>query len=104
MILIEARSARRALREAKAQARASQWRSKNAHGNPWHFRFVGVLDLLHLGIACAPNEVWYGIRTLVRPMERRTALVPPEQKLNAIRNEQGERKSRATGRRCPTTA
>jgi Domain of unknown function (DUF4288) len=92
LILLQARSARLALREAKAQARASQWRSRNSYGSPWHFRFVGVLDLVHLGMECEPNEVWYGIKELVRPMERRRALVPPEHKLSAIRNERDARK------------
>jgi hypothetical protein len=94
LILLQATSARLALREAKAQARASQWRSRNSHGNPWHFRFIGVLDLLHLGIECQPNEVWYDIKERVTPMERRRTLVPPERCLNAIRNELAAQRGR----------
>ena len=87
LILLEAASACLALKEAKRQARASQYRSRNSDKNPVHFRFVGVLDLLHLGIECQPNEVWYDIRDYVRPMERRKAILPLEASLNAIRNE-----------------
>jgi hypothetical protein len=46
-----------------------------------------VLDLLHLGVECEPNEVWYTIRQRVRPMERRSSLIPRSEKLNAIREE-----------------
>lgn len=87
LILIEAESARLALKEAKRQARASQYRYRNSDKNPVHFRFVGVLDLLHIGAECQPNEVWYEIRDYVRPMERRKAILPLESELNAIRNE-----------------
>jgi hypothetical protein len=52
-----------------------------------HFRFVGVLDLCHLGVECEPNEVWYSIGQRLRPMERRRALVPKAAQLSAIRNE-----------------
>jgi len=86
-ILVEATSGALALREAKRQGHASAYQYKNSDGNPVRFRFVGVLDLLHLGGECQPNEVWYSIKEYVRPMERRKAILPRERDLSAIRNE-----------------
>ena len=88
-ILVEAKSGLLALKDAKRQGQASQYRYRNGDGNPVHFRFVGVLDLLHLGVECQPNEVWYSIKEYVRPTERRKAILPRERDLSAIRNERG---------------
>jgi hypothetical protein len=59
LILIRARDGRSALRAAKRQGRAAQHNYVNAKGGQVRFEFVGVLDLLHLGPQCGPNEVWY---------------------------------------------
>jgi hypothetical protein len=50
-----------------------------------HFEFVGVLDLLELGVECDADEVWYDIVERVRPMERRHAILPKENDLSALR-------------------
>jgi hypothetical protein len=86
LVLVQAPSARSALRAARQDGRASEYRSANG-GSPLHFRLVGVLDLLHLGAECRANEVWYDIVQRVQPMERRSAILPPESRLNAIREE-----------------
>jgi len=75
-----------ALREAKRRGRAAQHRYKNNEGNPVHFDFVGVLELLRLDPACDGDEVWYEITDRVRPMERRASIIPAESQLSAIRN------------------
>ena len=87
LILVSAPSAREALREAARQGKASAYRYRNSDGNRIHFRFVGVVDLCHLGSECQLNEVWYAIGVRLRPMERRKTLVPKPEKLSAIRNE-----------------
>ncbi len=64
----------------------AQLKYKNSDGNAVHFEFVGVMDLLELGLECEPDEVWYDIRDRLLPMERRDRLLPPEHKLNAMRS------------------
>lgn len=86
MIVFWAKSARSALAEAKRRGRAAQHRYRNDEGNPVHFEFVGVMDLLELGVECDSDEVWYDIVERVKPMERKAQLLPPEKMLNAIRN------------------
>jgi hypothetical protein len=79
---------RAALREAKRLGHAAQHHYKNTYGNPVHFEFVGVMELLRLKPACDGDEVWYEITQRVRPMERRAFIIQRESQLSAIRNEE----------------
>ena len=101
IVLIESPSARRALVEARRQAKLSQHSYRNSYNTLIKFRFIGVLDLLFLGAECEANEVWYQLKTLVRPMERRSRIVPKPNELNAIRNERKGRPKRGAVRPRP---
>lgn len=94
IVTIQARSARAALAVAKRKGRQSEHDYKNGEGNRVYFEFVGVLDLLDLGCECESDEVWYDIIERLSPMERRNKLIPPEDQLCALRNEQPKRKRR----------
>jgi Domain of unknown function (DUF4288) len=87
IIIVHAQSASAALREAKRKGRASEFRFRNTFGDPGHFRLVGVMELLHLGVECDADEVWYDITQRVRPSERRASILPREKDLNAFRVE-----------------
>src|SRR5687768_15036198 len=87
IIVVRVSNARGALREAIRAARASEFRYRNNSGAPVHFRLVGVMDLLHLGVECEPNEVWYDITQRVRPYERRAKILPRTASLQAFREE-----------------
>ncbi len=54
---------------------------------PNYFEFVGITDLLELGIETEPEEVWYDIVTMKQPSERRYKLITNESQLNAILRE-----------------
>ncbi|KRA17103.1 DUF4288 domain-containing protein [Lysobacter sp. Root604] len=85
IIVFRAATARKALAYAKQRGRSAKRQSRNSDGNPIHFEFVGVLDLMHLGDECDADEVWYDITTRKLPMERAADLIPPDHKLSAIR-------------------
>lgn len=87
IILLEAMSAGEALRFAKKKGREAQHSYKNSDGNRVRFEFVGILDLLQLGVECEEGEVWYEIKERLLPMERKVDIIPPEADLCAIRNE-----------------
>jgi hypothetical protein len=101
MIVIRVKSAAAALTEAKRRGKRQEFHSRNAHGNPWHFELVGIMDLLELGMECEKDEVWYEIVHRVRPMERKGKLLPPENRLNAIRWERVHKTRVPTNRRKP---
>jgi len=84
IVLFKAPNARAALGDAKRYGRGEQHSYKNNAGGKVFFDFVGVLDLLQLGAECGPNEVWYAITDVLRPMERRRKLLPRDSKLNAV--------------------
>jgi len=99
ILVIDAASGREALTKAKRAGRAGQYRYRNSNGQPVHFRFVGVQDLLHLGPECEDNEVWYAITQRVRPFERRAKVLPREQDLSAIKEDPGAPRQRQAKRR-----
>ena len=86
LIVITAESGPKALSLAKRKGRKSQYRYKNGDGNPVHFEFIGIMDLLCLGTECDDDEVWYDIVERLLPMERKDKFIPPESALNAIRH------------------
>ena len=88
LILLTAPDGKAALRAAKRRGREAQHNYLNGDGGRVRFEFVGVLDLLHLGLECEPDEVYYQILRLQEPMERRGQLLPPESRLQGIADEQ----------------
>jgi hypothetical protein len=84
IIQFKAPTVKDALRYAKRYGRDEQHSYKNNSGGKVYFEFVGVMELLHLGAECEPNEVWYEIIELLKPMERRRRFLPPEAQLNAV--------------------
>lgn len=86
IITFAARHARAALQMARQSGRAAEHSYKNNDENRVHFEFIGIVELICLEPACGTEEVWYEITERIRPMERRSVLLPPESKLLAIRN------------------
>ena len=86
IILINAPTGKSALATAKRRGKSAQHNYKNDAGGTVYFEFIGVMDLLHLGVECEADEVWYNITQRKLPMERAASILPPEDKLSAIRN------------------
>jgi len=42
------------------------------------------MELLCLDYKCEEGEVWYEHRVILKPMEQKTRLIPPENELDAI--------------------
>jgi hypothetical protein len=84
LILITASDGVAALRAAKRRGRQGQHNYLNRDGARVKIQFVGVLDLLHLGPECEPDEVYYQLCRMNEPMERRKHVLPPESQLQAL--------------------
>jgi hypothetical protein len=84
MIVLHARNAQAALASAKRSGKLAEFKYDNDDSNPVYFEFVGILDLLCLGVECREDEVWYDIKVIKQPKERRKLVLPNESKLNAI--------------------
>jgi hypothetical protein len=100
IIVLSARNAETALRKAKTHGRKAEFKGKSESGLPVYFEFIGITDLLELGMECLPEEVWYDFSTRKLPMERKSTIIPPENKLNAISL---ERKAKKGGKDGKTT-
>ncbi len=98
IIVLRAIGARSALAKAQARGKAAEYHHPNADGTPVFFEFVGVTDLLELGLECESDEVWYDIVQKVKPMERRRKLIPAPERLNAIARERSNKPLERTGK------
>lgn len=99
IIVFTARSARAALERAKRLGRQGDLK----YGGGLRLRFVGVLQLMELGVECAEGEVWWELRRRRRAKERARVLVPAEKTLYVFSDGQRAR-SRATRRTSRLTS
>jgi hypothetical protein len=74
IIVFTARSARAAVERAKRLGRQGELQ----YDGGLRLRFVGVLQLMELGVECEEGEVWWEFRRRRRAKERARALVPAE--------------------------
>jgi len=94
IITYTAPSAEVALTYAKENGLGAVTNYANEEGQTVYFEFVGVLDLLELGIECEPEEVWYDV------VEHRLPItVPDESELNALREDSARAATRPKGQR-----
>jgi hypothetical protein len=81
IINFSARSSREALHKAKCRGKKGEHSYKNSDGNTVAFEFVGILDLMSLGVEAEADEVWYDIRERLLPKERRHEIIPTDEVL-----------------------
>ena len=74
IVVFPARSPRASVERAKRLGRQAELRYDSGH----RLRFVGILQLMELGVECAPGEVWWEFRRRRRARERARTLVPAE--------------------------
>lgn len=87
IVLFESSNARQALVKAKRRGKEEESDFVNDDGNVVSIEFVGVVELIQLGIECNEDEVWYELKERMMPMERKAKLIPSEGDLSAIRLE-----------------
>jgi hypothetical protein len=80
-IVFAAATASRAVSAAHRKGRSAEFSYENDDGNPVHFEFVGVLDILAHGPEMEDGTVWYDIGTRLLPSERRALIVPSDETL-----------------------
>lgn len=91
IVTLSEKSAKAALQKAKTRGKGAQHNYINDDGNSVYFEFVGVVELLHLGIECEDDEVWYEIKDYLTPMECKDKFIPPENTLSAIKYEREQK-------------
>ncbi len=76
IVNFRAASPRAALAKAKSMGKQGSFRSGSIR-----FQFVGILQLMELGIESGPGEVWWELSYRSRPLERRGKILPREKDL-----------------------
>lgn len=82
-LVLKAASAGKALKAFRARGTEGAFSFVNNYGVKMKFQFVGVLEMISLGIESDDDEVWYVIRKMKGPRNR----VPASSELLAVKNE-----------------
>ena len=82
--IFQGKTAKQALSQAKQYGKNCEHWYVNPDGHRVYFQFIGVMDLLRLGMGFDENEVWYEVKERLLPSERKSRLIPPASCLNAI--------------------
>ena len=99
IVTFKAPSSEQAWQIASRMGKADAFTYQNDSGGRVHFEFVGIMELLHLGLErSGAAEVWYDIVERLKPSERKAKLVPRKAQLQAFA-ELGIRKRPARARR-----
>ncbi len=77
IVVFPARSPGGSVKRAKRLGKQAELRYDSGH----RLRFVGILQLMELGVECAEEEVWWEFRRRRRAKERARTLVPAENSL-----------------------
>lgn len=85
--MIRATTAKTALAKAKRIGKQREYNYDNDEGNAVRLERVGVMELIGLDPECLKDEVWYDIRTMLKPVERRKDILPKESALSAVKLE-----------------
>jgi len=83
IIVVKATSAKGALAQAKRYGAKCRHTYDNSNGDDVHFEFLGVMELLQLGLECDKEEVWWEHVHRICPSERRISLIPTDYDLLA---------------------
>ncbi len=83
IVTFGARSPRAALARAKAIGRRAQLRLDMEKG-PSYLQFVGILQLMQLGLEAEEHEVWWELSYKLLPRERRSRILPRERDLRVF--------------------
>ena len=84
IMLISARNAEAAWRIAVRRGGKEEWTGQPRAGTLVHCEFIGIEELMELGGETDEEEVWWEFVAMLRPLERRSKLIPPKRRLRAF--------------------
>jgi len=91
IVNFRAASPRSALAKAKSIGKAGNFRSGDIR-----FQFVGIIQLMELGVESGPGETWWELSYRSRPLERKGKILPREKDLWVFANGSRSRRRRLT--------
>ena len=91
IVLFEAKTPKLAVRKAKSIGRSEQF-DDHRNNRDVFFEFIGILELMEAN-SIGDGEVWWELKEMVSPMERRDKIIPPESDLDVLSTVMRENKS-----------
>lgn len=85
IIIVEAPNPDHAYKQALRYGASKQESFLNEDGVEVRLEFVGVMDLMHLGAEADENEVWYEVKRMRAPLERKSRLIPRKSDLGVFK-------------------
>ncbi|HIE45331.1 MAG TPA: DUF4288 domain-containing protein [Flavobacteriaceae bacterium] len=61
---------------ANKRAKEDEFNYLNDDNNMVYYEYIGIVDICHLGIEVDDDVLWYDIKTLLTPMERKNKILP----------------------------
>lgn len=87
IISFDADSTADAYEKSLLRGRQAEYEYINNDGILCRFVLVGILQLIHLGVECEADEVWYDTPRMRNPLLRRASLIPDMHDLSAFKND-----------------
>lgn len=87
IVTFKARNAEDAWRKGNRLGKDGEFDYANSLGGTTQFEFIGIMEMLQLGLEIHPGEVWWDIVDRLKPSERRSRFIPPKERLQAFRNQ-----------------
>jgi hypothetical protein len=91
IILIKANNSENAYKKAIIRGKKDEHNFLNNDGNTVFYEFIGIMDLMHLGIETEEDEVWYEVKAYLKPKERKSNFIPKKNNLSSIRYEKAKK-------------
>lgn len=75
IIILKANDLKSAISKANHRGKKANYTYFNNDGNKVSFEFIGIRDMIHLGLEVEKDEVWYDIKQYLLPSERKDKLI-----------------------------
>ena len=83
IILFHCKESEDIINIAENRGKKDEFNYINDDGNIVFYEFIGIVDMCHLGTETEEDEVWYDIKILLNPMERKNKLILTPDKLKS---------------------
>ena len=82
IIRFDAENADEVYKKVNQRGKDDEYSYLNDDKNRVYYEFIGIQDLMHLGIECEYDEVWYEIKNYLKPNERKNKFIPNKNELS----------------------
>lgn len=90
IILVNASNANEAYNSISRTGKTLQHNYKNSFGEKVFYELVGIIEILKIDESFDKNEVWYELKRMLLPKERKNKIIPNKRQLSAFLSEKNK--------------